>query len=282
MANKQDQDVGNGSIAVQSAGNVTIEQNNQGLAVAEVKELTNLFLKENFPKLREEAILAATENVKEYLKYVEKEINEHADSLNVSKLSDPDIQSSLNESVQSSARKGNKIDLQLLAESVIQRVRNIDNDVLDLVAEEAIRIIPKLNRTQINFLTLAHYIAHVSHNEVKNIQELDSIIGLVVNLTQESFGLTEANKQYLASMGVLTLNRIASANRIQQMLHERYPFLPSTNSDIDKKYSNLQKIIGVYSENDMSMVFLTTVGQYIGILNLQRIFGKLDFSIWIK
>ena len=38
-----------------------------GLGVEEVKNLTLLYLKENFPKLREDAIKTAEENVKEFI-----------------------------------------------------------------------------------------------------------------------------------------------------------------------------------------------------------------------
>lgn len=61
-----EQNVNRSENVVQVAGNVEVK-NIYGLAVHEVKELANIFMRENFPVLREEAIAAAQANVQRFL-----------------------------------------------------------------------------------------------------------------------------------------------------------------------------------------------------------------------
>jgi hypothetical protein len=60
LGNKQNQIVADGSTAIQAAGDVYYH----GLSVMEVRELCILFLRENFPVLRKEALEIAEQNVK--------------------------------------------------------------------------------------------------------------------------------------------------------------------------------------------------------------------------
>src|SRR5690606_31361965 len=108
-----DQKVAENSTAIQATGNVTV---NNGLSVAEVKELCLLFLKDNFPALREEAIREAEGNVREFAQELEQKIVQNAQFITLEKFKDPDVQAAINDAVQSSARRGKKANISVLVD----------------------------------------------------------------------------------------------------------------------------------------------------------------------
>jgi hypothetical protein len=72
----QAQNVAKNSLAIQATRDVTI---NNGLSVAEVKELCLLFLRDNFPALKKEALLEAEVNVRAFAQELEDKLAQNVE-----------------------------------------------------------------------------------------------------------------------------------------------------------------------------------------------------------
>ena len=92
------QSVNKSENVLQVSGDVAITHN-YGLSVNELKSLVDIFMKENLPKLREEAAKEAAKNVSIFLQDFEKNIYEKLKSIDTEKFKDPDVQSSINDAV---------------------------------------------------------------------------------------------------------------------------------------------------------------------------------------
>ena len=114
-----DKQIGNGSVGIQADRDVTV---NVGLVVAEVETLTKLFLKENFPKLRQDAMEAVRENVQQFMSKFEAQLGKRFSEVDVAKFRDPDVQFSLNEAVLETAKRGDAANIDLLVTLVLERV----------------------------------------------------------------------------------------------------------------------------------------------------------------
>ena len=88
LGNKQDQSANAGAVAIQAGGNV----NYHGLSVAEVRELCGLFLRNNFPELREEAKRAAQQHVESFAAALEAKLVTDAATIVLNKFAEPDVQ----------------------------------------------------------------------------------------------------------------------------------------------------------------------------------------------
>jgi len=197
MLNKEKQTVGDNSLGVQAGNNVVIHVTNTGLTAADVREICLLLFKENFPHLKAEAVEAAKANVDAYIPILESRIKASIDKIDFQKLAEPDIQASINESVQAAAKKGEKADLGILSELVTARMRSDTPEFLSLVAEEAIRLIPRLTKQQVAFVTLCHYLTSVKHEGLSNIDQLENFAKAFFHLFKEGFAISQPNILHL-------------------------------------------------------------------------------------
>ncbi|MGR3087174.1 LPO_1073/Vpar_1526 family protein [Vibrio vulnificus] len=160
LGDKQQQKVDSNSTAIQAGGNVSVTQN-YGMSVSEVRELCLLFLRDNFPALRDEAIKSAEENVQKFAAELEQKIVDKSDDIVLEKFSDPDVQAAINDAVQASARKGQKANPSVLVDLITERVSGVSNDFKDIVISEAVTVVPKITKSQIAYLSFVHYMTHV-------------------------------------------------------------------------------------------------------------------------
>jgi hypothetical protein len=91
-----------GSTALQAGRDINV----QGLSVSEVRELCVLFLRDNFPKLQDEARRVAEEQVNVFAIGLQERLAQEAASIAFEKLSQPDVQATINDAVQACARRG--------------------------------------------------------------------------------------------------------------------------------------------------------------------------------
>lgn len=285
MFEKQKQETGDGGTSLQAGKDIRIVQN-IGLQFSEVKEIFHLLLTENFPKLREIASQTATQNIENYLAKFEEKFAQNFDRIDIEKIKDPDVQFSINEVVEASARKGDKINSDVLSELIIERISKNSNDFISIVSSEAIKIIPKLTAEHISFLSLVHYLSSIRHRGLTSLSQLEQPASLIIELTKNSFDLSQSNKQYLQYTGALTSLNIVS-NDFREIAKNSYEFIKDvTNEELDKlaeeKAPSFKKLMDIYNSNQIYQITLTTVGQMIALANLKRVLGNLDYGIWIK
>jgi hypothetical protein len=281
MFEKQYQDVGDGSLAVQVKRDLII---NQGLQLAEVRELCLLFLQQNFPKLREEAIDAARKNVESYIPVLEAAIAKQAEKIDPRKIADPDMQASINDSVQATARKGQKANFAMLAELVSTRMRSDTSPILSVVAEEAIRLVPRLTASQIAYLALCFFLNRLQFG-AKTIEEFEIIAAQVMPIVKFGLEISDSNLQHTAYVGATSvMNMVGSA--YYGVLSGRYPFLAGElilHDAIANRAPTFHILCEQYRISKVYNVTLTSVGELVAILTISDAFPvALDPSRWIN
>lgn len=124
MPNKQEQDVQEGSIALQAEQikDVTI---NNGVQITEIIPLCNHIFELNFPRLREEAAKIAHENVQTFSIALHESLNQNIENILLTKFADPDMQFCLNQVLQLVARHGKKIKPELLINLIQKKYQKI-------------------------------------------------------------------------------------------------------------------------------------------------------------
>jgi hypothetical protein len=281
MIEKQSQDVGSNSTAIQAKGDVTI---NNGLQLSEVKELCLLFLQQNFPKLREEAVEAAKKNVEAYVATLQSTIAEQANKVDPKLLKDPDIQASINDSVQAAARKGEKANFSLLAELVTTRMRAGTTPILSIVADEAIRLVPRLTPEQIAYLALSFFLKRIQLN-ANSIEAFDIYAKLAIPIVGPAFNLSNANILHTEYVGATSLIEFTES-AYYSVLKERYKFLSTEENlhdSIKERASTFYILCEQYRISKIYNVTLTSVGELIAIMAIRDAFPTpLDVNVWIN
>lgn len=275
----QSQKASEGAIALQAAGNIQL---NVGPSVTEVRMLVETFVQAHLPALQQTARDEAQRNVENFLAEFLSQLGNTA-RVTAKEFARPDAQSTFNEALRGCALKGDDADVALVSRVLIERLAAADKRLLKLVCEAAIRVLPSLTKAQIAYLALIQYTKSVKHTGITSLVALEASFGCVVPLVEAGLRLSQANRQYLASAGLLTINAVADANLFPQHLRENYPFLPSTDEILlSEGGRSIVKISEEYATVGAPTAFLTSTGQLIGMQHLTSALGTVNMDIWIN
>ncbi len=286
MIGKTEQTTGDNSAAYQSNGDMTVHH--YGMDFQNVKQLCLALINDNAPKLQQEAMQSAINNVLEFAEQLRIEIEKINVRISPSKLTEPDVQAALNDAVQGAAIKGQKSDLNLLASLVASRLDTENSDLLDITIEQAIKIIPKLTRSHLDFLAVKHLISHMSitSSELEVIySRFESLANPVLTQCGGNCILTEGNIQYLAGVGVLTYTPMFSHD-VWEVQHNPYLKLEADKerfkAGIEKNAPSFFSLIQTYEKNKFPGVQLNSFGMAIALTRLSNLLGPLDLKTWIN
>jgi hypothetical protein len=281
LVGKQTQKVLQNSTAVQAGRDVNI-----GISYSDVKEIFFDLFKSNFPVLENKAKQNAQENVEYFESKVAEMVSNKIDEIDLNKFTNPNTQFMLNQSLQHAARKGKSGNLELLVESLMITLGNSNNEMLDIISEQALAIIPQITPIQIKIITLAHYLLNC------NTQELKSIMGSEPTNLDIKFLIGELPEnvsfhlKYLESLGVLKINTLQFVN-IFSRIKEQYRYLYKETSEEEVKedvYLNaphLKELSIQFTTANLSNITLTPVGILISLINMKRVINVLDYKSWI-
>lgn len=280
-----EQSVNRSENVLQVAGNVEVN-NRYGLSVSEVRELTQIFMRENFPVLRAEAVAAAQINVDAFLRQFEEKLAQHIGKIDPNKFKDPDVQSSLNDAVMEAGKKGARSNSELLAELVTERVSTGNSDYVSLVISEAIKVVSKLTPEQIGFLTLALFLTSTKVADAKSLDALIPLATIVLQASQNSFGLSESKKSHLEFAGCAKVIQFMS-NSAYVIWKSNYEFLKDVPDDelkrmIEQKYPVLDQLAQAFDQNQMGQITLTSVGKAIALADLAKRFPGIAYGNWLN
>jgi hypothetical protein len=275
----QSQEASEGAVALQARRDVNV---NFGPSVTEVRMLVETFVKSHLPALQQAAKEEAQRNLDRFLSEFVSQLGATS-RVSAGEFAKPDAQNSFNEALRGCALKGEDADVTLVSRVLIERLANADKPLLKLVCEAAIRVLPVLTKSQIGYLALIQYTKSVRHNGLTSTRDLEAIFQRILPLVEPGFRLSPANRQYLASTGLLTLNAVADANLYPQSLRQNYGFLPSTDELLRSAggYSIL-KIMEEYAAVEGPTAFLTSTGQLVGMQHLAASLGIVNMDIWIN
>lgn len=272
------------SDSIQHSGRDINVTQNYGVSINEVKELVEIFMKENLPKLREEAKQEANNNVQIFIDQLQDSLSKSLSKVNPNKFADPDIQSSLNDAVLEVAKKGKKIEVELLSKLLIERVSEGSSDYISLVASEAIKVLGKLTPEQINFLTLVVFMRYTVINGITSLEGLiplgNEVLSLVGNIE-----LSVNQRTHLEYAGCAKVSDFMT-NKAATIWKNSYGFLKDVpENEIEEKINKLpvlKQLTDLFDKNQLGQISLTSVGQLIGLINLSRKVQDLNYSNWIK
>lgn len=285
LGKNQDQNVAKNSTAIQATGDVTV---NNGLSVAEVKELCLLFLRDNFPALREEALREAEVNVRAFAQELENKIAQNAQFIPLDNFKDPDVQAAINDAVQASARRGKKANTNVLVDLITERASVSDNDFKDIVLSEAVLVVPKLTKEQISYLSFIHYMIHCGRTGVQHISQLEHSSMMALNAVSAGFNLSDSQKRHIQFAGTCSIASMMHVDIYDGWINSLYKGLGYTDkekfkSDVAQFSPSTKRLLEEFDKDSKGgQVNLTSVGQAIAIANLSKSIGRLDYSIWIK
>lgn len=211
------------STVIQVRGNLS-----NGITFSECERLFQLLLTENFPKLEAAAAEKAKENTELLVKATFQKLNAKIDSISVEKLAEPDVQNTFNTAVMGAAKKGQKIDIDLLAELLESRIEKGNTDYIDNCIEVAVEIVPKLTTEMILLLPVLHFIQAIVTNDIKY---LDNNFGIIDDeYLSKCQDITPSKMKTIAATGAGSYMSIMAGNTFNQM-KSRYPQLNETDSE---------------------------------------------------
>lgn len=282
LGDKQQQTTESGSTALQAGRDINI----RGLSVGEVRELCILFLRDNFPQLREEAKRTAEEQVRAFAAGLESRLANDAASIALEKFREPDVQAAINDAVQASARRGNNANPNVLSTLISERVAKHTNDYKDMVLSEAVHVVPKLTGQQIALLSFVHAVRSMVYQRLPNISALEQVGRTALAFSSPGFGLSESQKQHLQYAGAASVNNILGGN-IFDIQNQEYKYFgladaAAFKAAITAGAPSYLKLLEQFEKDNLFAINLTSVGQAIALANISNFIGKLDYTIWLK
>lgn len=262
--------ISDNSAGIQADRDVTV---NVGLTFSEVEKLTKLFLQENFPKLREDAMFQAQENISTFLNEFEKQLEEKFDKLNVNKFSDPDIQSSINDAVQESGKRGSDANISFLVDLILRKASQNVNDLQSLTISEAIKIVPRLSNSHISLLTIMFFFQEMHLKVCNDLREYDPTFAKLSTLLNDFVGFTAWNLQYLEHQSCLVFKSIGRGNAIS-ILKSKHSNLQTAPDSILQQQVNqsayVKDFVALHDKYNVGGTRLTIIGQMIAVINISK------------
>lgn len=268
------------SKAIQAGRDVNI-----GMSYSDVKAIVCDLFENNFPKLVEEAQNKAKNNVYSYMEILESNLKAQIDSIEMDKFKNPNTQYLLNSSIKIAARKGQSINLDILSEILLTSLKKNSTKMLNIVAEQAIEVLPKLTAQQINIISLIHYIIAMNITGITDYAQSEMTNRQVMKITNDTNNIDSSDIQYISSLGIATFNQFRAIDPYA-FIGQKYSSLfngeKNISKIIEKKSPSMKIMADKYNELNLSVLTLTPVGMLIGLINLKRVFSGIDYTIWIK
>jgi hypothetical protein len=282
LGDKQQQTTESGSTALQAGRDINIH----GPSVSEVRELCIVFLRDNFPQLREEAKRTAEEHVRAFATTLESRLINDAASIMLEKFREPDVQAAINDAVQASARKGSRANPQLLTTLISERVARQTNDYKDMVLSEAVQVVPRLTGQQIALISFVHAARSIVIQGLPGVAELESFGQTAIRFSSAGFGLSESQKQHLQYAGAASVNNILGGDIFDSQSQE-YKYFgigggPAFKDALAKSAPSYLRLLEQFATDNLFAINLTSVGQAIALANISNYIGKLDYTVWLK
>lgn len=264
---EQTAEVTGSGTSIQVAGNYQ-----QGLTYGEVKDLMELLWEANFPKLTEAATERASQSVQRLIQKTFESLNEKVDRISAEKLAEPDVQQTFNSAVQGVARKGEKANIDLLANLLEMRVERDNSDFLDISIEEAVSIVPKLTPEMIGAVVTVQFVKNLT---IVNALDLEKMYGVIYReYASKCHGVTLTRLMTVASFGAGTYMNVMGTDTLKTF-KTKYPALNS-QPNIEAAFPSLVATLRLYDERQLHKLDLNVAGRVIALTILRRHFPVID------
>lgn len=215
MLNKnQDQSVESGGTAIQAGGNVTIN----GITSAEARAIALDVAKATFYELSGVARDIASSRVEEITnRVIEKLETEYPEGLQKAK--DPDFQYALLTVQKEFARNGD-VDLgELLVDLLVDRSKQANRNLLQIVLNESLATAPKLTEEQLAILALVFLFKYTQNNNIGNHELFGQYLDACVAPFVKQLSKSAASYQHLEFAGCGT---VLVSRSLEEIIGETY------------------------------------------------------------
>ena len=280
--NKQSQKSGNNSTNVQ-AGNIIVHQ---GLTYSEVKKIALDVFKANFyelvAKAQETAKQRAEEITEDFLQKLQKE-----NPNGFLKSEDPDFQYALFTVQKEYARNGDKELGDLLVDLLVDRSKQEQRNILQIVLNESLHVAPKLTSDQLSSLAVIFLLRYTANKQINDHVNLGKYLDRYLEPFVKNISKSESCYQHLeySGCGSVDVTRLL----LEESLQRNYQslFNKMNNVEIQEKCIEIRpymkQVFDTWSKSSMKNFKLTSVGIAIGHANIKRLCGEYgDLSTWIK
>lgn len=199
MLNKeQNQDVGSGATAIQAGGSVTVV--NVGVTSSEARQIALDVAKATFYELTGTAKETASIRVEEITDQVIKKLEKDFPA-GLQKAKDPDFQYALYTVQKEYARNGDKELGDLLVDLLVDRSKQDQRDILQIVLNESLSTAPKLTDSQLAALAVIFLFKYTQNDGVGNNQLLGEYLDKYVFQFIHKLSKNRAGYQHLEFAG---------------------------------------------------------------------------------
>jgi hypothetical protein len=193
---KQIQKSGDDSINIQAGQIITIK----GLSIEDVKTIALDVFKSNFYELRGIAKDTAKERAEEITnKFLAELMSRNPDGLQSAK--DPDVQCAIFTAQREYARTGDKELGDILIDILVDRTKESNRSVLQIVLNESLQVAPKLTKNQLDALSIIFNFRYAFYTKMSNLDVLKHYLDYRIAPFVESLTKSATCYQHLAYAG---------------------------------------------------------------------------------
>lgn len=286
LSEDQNQCTGNNSFAIQAGnidGDVII---NKGLSYGDAKEIFNDLFERNFYRLSGIAKGVAEKRAQEIIdKFLCELESKNPDGLN--QAIDPDFQYDVFIAQREYARCGDLKLAYVLISLLIERTKETERSLLQIVLNESLIIASKLTKEEFDILTIIFVLQHHSeHHKFHNIPEFANYIVNYILPFWSSARKEDSLFAHLRYTGCGS-HLFFGVTGLEDFLKSKYDGLPlegfsNLRTSIESVDPRINLFFDVFESSIVNHTLLTSVGIAIGYANLCRATGEeFNLSRWI-
>ena len=176
------------------------------------------------------------------------------------------------------ALHGDEADIDLVCEALVRRLDAADEPLLKRVLDSAIDVLPKLSAGQIAFLAMVVYVKSLQVPSAKDIGALEFHAAALEPLFVAGMALSRPNVEYLAGLGLLTINAVSDADQLYSNWSRIYGFPVDQNVVTSSNSTHVAKLHQAYVALRVPTIYLTLMGSVIGLLHLRKKMKNIDIA----
>lgn len=249
---KKSQQAGNNSVNIQ-AEHVSI---NSGLTIAHVKEIAIEIFESNFYKLTGLARETADKRAREITDQFIQELAQK-NPAGMQAADDPDFQHSLFTAQKEYARCGYKELGNILVDILVDRTKQEERSLLQIVLNESLSIAPKLNSEQLDILACCFNAYYTRKLNIKNIEMFADYLDNGILIFSDPINSKHSNYNHIEFVGCASIRtgkrdlfKILKTN-YQAIFCKGYP--PEAIKEIEDREPNIS-LVHIQSPHDSSLI----------------------------
>ncbi|MEQ8476495.1 LPO_1073/Vpar_1526 family protein [Fulvivirga sp.] len=214
---------------------------NQGISYKDAKEIATDVFKSNYLELSSKAAATARERAEELIDDFLKEVKGRNPEA-IKTMEDPGMQHAIFLAQKDYARIGDKNLSDMLVDILVDRASQTERNLIQIVLDESLNIVPKLTNSQLDTLTVAFILKYSRNHNVNNLNTFKKY--LISHLKPFTSSLSKENSlyQHLEFTGCVSVS-IGSSN-IENILSQTYKGIfckGFTEEEFDMQEGNFEK-----------------------------------------